>query len=126
MSTDIKRKLFAAQDAERAAKEAYDKAMSEVDAAKNEIREHPGVALTTSDHALVRYMESFLGMNLQQYRTQMLNLCDKSTSVDEQNRADGLQTLYKTEGPNENEGVFVVKTNNIVTCYVNDQAGRQV
>lgn len=124
MNTEIKRKLFHAQEAERAAKEVLKKAQDEVEAAKSDIRENPGVALTVSEHALLKFMEDVLDMDLQKYRTQMLNLCDRATDVDEQNRADGHQTVYRTEGPKEKEVVMVVRTNNIVTTYSNNNKGR--
>jgi len=120
MNTEMKQNLFKAQEAERKAKEAYDKALAEVGSAKDEIRNHPGIPLTVSEHALVKFMEDILGMDLQQYRTQMLNQCDHATEVDEQNRTDGFQTVYKTPGPGEKEAVFIVKQNNIVTSYAND------
>lgn len=116
---ELKKKLFEIQKKLDVAKKDHDAAEQELDRLKSEFRNHPELAMTVSDHALRQFLQRALKMDLQPHVTQMLNLCDNA-DVDEQNRAEGMQYLYKIAGPNNTLLTMIVKNNTIITCYVND------
>ena len=118
----IKSKLFESQRKLREAEEVKNKAEAELEAVKKEIKEKPELAMETSDHAVVQFMERALKSDIFKYRTELMALCDAAPEMESQNRTDGVQYVYKNiEGPNNTVLTIIVKDNTIVTCYVNEK-----
>ena len=121
MNLELKRKLFKAQEEERTHKEALDKAYAETEAVKDEIRNHPEIALTITDHALMQYLRRALKEDMKKHIKDLLNLCDRAGEPDEQNRGGDTQYVYNNDGPNNTTLTMIIKENSMVTCYVNDK-----
>lgn len=115
---DLKLQLFKAQEAERKAAEEARQKKEELEAIKDKIRDKPQLAAEVSEHALMQFLKRALNYDVNKVITEMLNLCDMAGEYEEQNRSDGMQYVYETDGPNNTNIKFIVKTNKIVTCFI--------